>query len=165
MDTRRVVISIVGASQATEEELRLAEEVGAELAKRGVTIICGGLRGVMEAACRGAWRNGGYTIGILPGSEAAQANPFVSLPIATGMGYARNVIVATASQAVIAIGGSYGTLSEIAYALQNARPVIGLNTWLLSRNGTWDNSILRASNALEAVNLALGLINKERPES
>ena len=119
-------VSVIGGSDPSEEETGLAEEVGRELARRGVTLICGGLEGVMEAACRGAASQGGTTVGILPGNDRHAANAYVKIPIVTGMGYARNAIVAKSAQAVIAIGGSYGTLSEIAYALQSDVPVIGL---------------------------------------
>jgi len=111
----------------------------------------------MEAACRGAQSEGGVTIGILPGESRQVANPYVQIPIVTGIGYARNVAVVKSAQAVIAIGGSYGTLSEIAHALQSGIPVIGLNTWSLSRNGQQDNSIILAQNPTEAVNKALNL--------
>ncbi len=135
----------------------MAEEVGSELAKRDAILVCGGLGGVMEAACRGAQSEDGLTIGILPGESRQAANPYVQIPIVTGIGYARNVAVVKSAQAVIAIGGSYGTLSEISYALQSGIPVIGLNTWSLFRNGQQDNSIILAQNPTEAVNKALNL--------
>jgi len=111
----------------------------------------------MEAACKGASSEGGLTIGILPGENPQAANPYVQIPIVTGIGYARNVAVVKSAQAVIAIGGNYGTLSEIAHALQSDIPVIGLNTWSLSRNGQLDESIILAQNPIEAVNKALSL--------
>ena len=111
----------------------------------------------MEAACRGASSEGGVTIGILPGDSSKEANPYVQIPIVTGIGYARNVAVVKSAQAVIAVGGSYGTLSEIAHALQSGIPVIGLNTWALSRNGQPDCSIILAQNPAEAVSKALNL--------
>jgi len=157
---RGLFISVIGGSDCSEEEARLAEEVGRELAKRGVTLICGGLQGVMEAACRGAASQGGVTVGILPGDSRKDANPYVQIPIVTGMGYARNAIVAKSGQAVIAIGGSYGTLSEIAHALQNDIPVIGLGTWSLSRGGKQDKSIILAQNPVDAVEKALALAQK-----
>lgn len=109
----------------------------------------------MEAACKGAKSAGGTTIGILPGDSRHAANPHVDIPIVTGLGYARNVIVVKSAQAVIAVGGSYGTLSEIAYALQNDIPVIGLNTWSLSQNEQPDSSIIPARHAEEAVDKAI----------
>jgi len=116
---------------------------------------------VMEAACRGASSEGGVTIGILPGDRPEAANPYVQIPIVTGMGYARNICIVKSAQAVIAIGGSYGTLSEIAHALQSDIPVIGLNTWSLSKNGQQDNSIIPAQNPTEAVNKALNLAKNQ----
>ena len=109
-------IAVIGAEHPSQEEARLAEEVGRELARRGAILICGGLGGVMEAACKGASSEGGVTIGILPGDNPKTANPYVQIPIVTGIGYARNIIVVRTARAVIAIDGSYGTLSEIAHA-------------------------------------------------
>jgi uncharacterized protein (TIGR00725 family) len=114
--------------------------------------------GVMEAACKGATDEGGLTIGILPGDGRFGANPYVQIPIVTGIGYARNAVVVKSSQAIIAIDGSYGTLSEIAFALQSGIPVIGLDTWSIGIGGSSDDSIITASNAEEAVNRAIGLI-------
>ena len=150
-------IAVIGASQSTKEEAKLAEAVGRELARRGATLVCGGMGGVMEAACRGAQAEGGLTIGILPGDSRQAANRYVQIPIVTGIGYARNVAVVKSAQAVIAIGGSYGTLSEISHALQSGIPVIGLNTWSLSRDNEQDKSIILAQNPSEAVNKALNL--------
>ena len=158
MPDSRKFVAVIGGSQASAKETKLAEEVGRQLAKKGVVLVCGGLGGIMEAACRGARSQGGITVGILPGEKREAANPYVQIPVVTGMGYARNVAVAKSAQAVIAIGGSYGTLSEIAHALQSDVPVIGLNTWSLSRNGQPDKSIIPAKKPTEAVNKALELI-------
>ena len=158
MPDSRKFVAVIGSSQASAKETKLAEEVGRQLAKKGVVLVCGGLGGIMEAACRGARSQGGITVGILPGEKREAANPYVQIPVVTGMGYARNVAVAKSAQAVIAIGGSYGTLSEIAHALQSDVPVIGLNTWSLSRNGQPDKSIIPAKKPTEAVNKALELI-------
>jgi len=160
---RKKIIAVIGAGQPSPEEANTAEEVGRELARQGATLICGGLGGIMEAACRGASSEGGLTIGILPGDNAKMANPYVQVPIVTGMGYARNVVVVKSAQAVIAVGGSYGTLSEIAHALQNNIPVIGLNTWSLSKNSKQDNSIILADNPIDAVAKALNLAEKQLP--
>lgn len=151
-------IAVIGSGDCSPEEAGLAEEVGRELARNNVILICGGLGGVMEAACKGAASAGGVTIGILPGDIRQTANHYVQIPIITGLGEARNVIVVKSAQAVIAIGGSFGTLSEISHARQNKIPVIGLNTWELARNGRPDNSIITAQTPAEAVNKALGLI-------
>ncbi len=155
-------IAVIGGGKCSPEEAHLAEEVGRELAKRGVILICGGLGGVMEAACKGAAAEGGTTIGILPGDSRCTANPYVSIPIVTGMGLARNALVAKSAQAVIAIDGSYGTLSEIAYALINGIPVIGLNTWSLSRRGLESNPIIPAQTPIEAVEKTIAAIRNPR---
>ena len=111
----------------------------------------------MEAACRGAQGQGGTTVGILPGESRRTANPYVNIPIVTGVGYARNVAVVKSSQAVIAVDGSYGTLSEIAHALQSGIPVVGLGTWSLSIEGRADTSIVSAKTPAEAVEMAVSL--------
>jgi len=157
-----MIIAVIGDSACSAEEAKLAETVGESLAQRGATIVCGGLGGVMEAVCRGAKSKGGLTVGILPGQDASIANPWVDIPIVTGIGEARNVAVVKSAQAVIAIGGSYGTLSEIAYALKSGIPVIGLNTWSLSRNGREDDSIIRVQSAAEAVDKAISLARKHK---
>ncbi len=158
---KKKFIAVIGGSQPSKEEAHLAEEVGRELARRDAILVCGGLGGVMEAACRGAQSEGGLTIGILPGESRQAANPYVQIPIVTGIGYARNVAVVKSAQAVIAISGSYGTLSEISHALQSGIPVIGLNTWSLSKNGQQDNSIIPAQNPAEAVDKALNLTTNQ----
>ena len=155
-----MIVAVIGSSSCSEEEAKLAEAVGEGLARRGASVICGGLGGVMEGVCRGARSQGGLTVGILPGEDPGMANPWVDIPIATGIGYGRNMAVVKSAQAVIAIGGNYGTLSEIAYALKSGIPVIGLNTWTLSRNGKEDDSIIRVSNAAEAVDRAISLAEK-----
>ena len=152
------IISVIGGSESTPEHRALAEDVGKELAKRGAMVVCGGLRGVMEAVCRGAKSAGGTTIGILPGHAASDANQYVDIPIITSMGYSRNVIVVHTGQAVIAVGGAFGTLSEIGHALGDGIPVVGLNTWHLTRNGDGqdiDGSIIQASDAVDAVEKAM----------
>jgi uncharacterized protein (TIGR00725 family) len=157
-----MIIAVIGDSSCSSEEAKLAETIGELLAQRGATIVCGGLTGVMEAVCRGAKSKGGATVGILPGQDASTANPWVDIPVVTGIGEARNVVVVKSAQAVIAIGGSYGTLSEIAYALKSKIPVVGLNTWSLSRNGQEDNSIIRVQSAAEAVDKAISLAKKRK---
>jgi uncharacterized protein (TIGR00725 family) len=161
MTVKKKFIAVIGGGEPSTEEEQMAEEVGRELARQGAFLVCGGLGGVMEAACRGAQSEGGLTIGILPGESRRGANPYVQIPVVTGMGYARNVVVVKSAQAVIAIGGSYGTLSEISHALQNSIPVIGLNTWSLSKNGQQDNSIILAQNPVEAVEQALSLATNQ----
>jgi uncharacterized protein (TIGR00725 family) len=157
-----MIIAVIGDSSCSPEEAKLAETVGELLAQRGATIVCGGLGGVMEAVCRGAKSKGGSTIGILPGQNSSMANPWVDIPVVTGLGEARNVVVVKSAQAVIAIGGSYGTLSEIAYALKSSIPVIGLNTWSLSRNRREDDSIIRVQSATESVDKAISLAKRRK---
>ncbi len=157
MSQQKTLIAVIGGAEPTPEEARLAEEVGRQLARKGAVVVCGGLGGVMEAACRGASSEGGLTVGILPGGSAANANPFVQVPIVTGIGYARNIAVVNSARVVIAVGGSYGTLSEIAHALQNGIPVIGLNTWSLSRAGREDISIILTEDPARAVSIAMRL--------
>jgi uncharacterized protein (TIGR00725 family) len=157
-----MIIAVIGDSSCTPEEAKLAETVGELLVQQGATIICGGLTGVMEAACRGAKSKGGLTVGILPGQDSSMANPWLDIPVVTGLGEARNVAVVKSAQAVIAIGGSYGTLSEIAYALKSNIPIIGLNTWSLSRNGREDDAIIRVQSATEAVDKAISLAKRHK---
>jgi len=157
-----MIIGVIGNSSCSPEEAKLAESVGELLAQQGATIVCGGLGGVMEAVCRGAKSKGGLTVGILPGKNSNMANPWVDIPVVTGIGEARNVAVVKSAQAVIAIGGGYGTLSEIAYALKSSIPVIGLNTWSLSRNGREDDSIIRVQSATEAVDKAISLAKRRK---
>ena len=137
-----MIIAVIGAGRCSEEIAQVAESVGRELARRGATLVCGGLGGVMEAACRGAKSEGGLTIGILPGSSRRETNLYVGIPVVTGLGEARNVIVVRTSQAVIAVDGEYGALSEIAYALKLGIPVVGLNTWQLARQGRLVSAIV-----------------------
>ena len=164
MKDKNIFIAVIGGGDCSPQEARLAEEVGGEIARHGAILICGGLGGVMEAACKGASSEGGLTVGMLPGDNRRAANPYVQIPIVTGIGYARNVAVVKSAQAVIAIDGSYGTLSEIGHALQSGIPVIGLNTWSLSIAGQVDNSIIPADNPKDAVNKAIELIKSQYSE-
>ena len=151
----RIFISVIGASECSDEEAATAEAVGRELARKGAVLVCGGRGGVMEAVCKGAKSAGGLTIGILPDLDRGATNLYVDIPIATGLGSARNPIVVLSGQAVIAIGGAYGTLSEIAYARLYDRVVVGLGTWKLQGHGTRDLPVIEASGAEEAVALAV----------
>ena len=150
-------MAVVGDGRCSAEVAALAEAVGRELAQRGAILVCGGLGGVMEAACRGAKGAGGLTIGILPGSLRHDANRYVDVPIVTGLGQARNVLVVQSAQAVIAVHGEYGTLSEIAHALKLGIPVVGLHTWSLAQEGQERRAIIRAQTPQEAVEKALAL--------
>ncbi len=155
-----MIIAVIGGGKCSKKVARLAEEVGRELANRNATLICGGLGGIMEAACKGSREAGGQTIGILPGNRVADANQYVGVPIVTGMGAMRNVIIVKSAQAVIAVDGEFGTLSEIGHALKNSIPVIGLNTWELSKQGKLQNAIIIAENARDAVEKAVAAAAK-----
>jgi uncharacterized protein (TIGR00725 family) len=146
-------VGVVGAGVASADEERAAHAVGLLLAAAGYAVVCGGLDGVMAAACRGAKEAGGTTIGILPGDDRLDANAWVDVAIPSGMGEARNALVVRASEAVIAIGGEFGTLSEIALALKLGRPVVGITTWKLEREGLNDDPVLRAGTPEDAVKL------------
>ena len=161
MTVREIIIAVIGTRKPSPEESSLAEEVGRELAKNGITLICGGLGGVMEDTCRGARAEGGLTIGVIPGDDPKSANPYVQIPIVTGIGYARNVIIVKTAQAIIAVGGGYGTLTELGYALDSKKPVIGLKTWKFSRNNQMDKSIIRVNSTKEAVNKALKQVKRK----
>lgn len=126
---RPLLIAVIGGRRASRQLLQEAEKTGRLLAAQGATVLCGGLGGIMEAASKGAAEEGGLTVGILPHDSGTYANPHISVAIATGMGIGRNVIIARSADALIAIGGAYGTLSEIAFALQLEKPVIGIKTW------------------------------------
>jgi uncharacterized protein (TIGR00725 family) len=145
-------IAVVGGQLCTEEEARAAYEVGRLLAERNSVVVCGGLTGVMEAACKGAKDAGGTTIGILPGPFRSDANEYVDIAIATDMGQARNAIIVRTADAVIAIGGEYGTLSEIAMALKMGKRVVAVSSWDISNRGVADDKIVRAENPDAAVN-------------
>jgi uncharacterized protein (TIGR00725 family) len=151
-------VAVVGAGVAGEELRATAEEVGRRLAEAGAAVVCGGLGGVMEAACHGAKSAGGLTIGILPGRRREDANPWVDVAIPTGMGETRNALVVLGVDAVVAVGGEHGTLSEVAFALKLGRPVVGLRTWRLVRgDGTADEAIVPVENAVAAVDAVLAL--------
>jgi uncharacterized protein (TIGR00725 family) len=153
-------VAVIGAGDVLDgsPEAEAAEAVGRLLAEAGAVVVCGGLGGVMAAACRGATDAGGTTIGILPGSTRADANPWLTVAIATGLGEARNALVVRAVDVLVAVGGGYGTLSEIGLALRTGTPVVGLGTWELARGGTADAGIERAGSPDEAVRRALALV-------
>lgn len=151
-------ISVIGSSSCSVKEYNTAEEVGREIAGRKAVLICGGLGGVMEAAAKGAKEAGGITIGILPGTDKNSANPYIDIPIVTGIGEARNIIVVLSGDAVIAVGGELGTLSEVAFALKNRKPMIGIRTWGLDKNYCPQANIIAVSNAEQAVEKAFSLI-------
>jgi len=150
---------VIGAGRCGGELAAAAAEVGRLLARAGATLICGGMGGVMEAACRGARGEGGVTIGILPDLSRAGGNPYLDYSICTGTGHARNLAVAASGDAVIAVGGEAGTLSEIGLALKCGRPVVLLASWDIRQGGELPGGVREASTPAEAVELALGLIN------
>ena len=143
-------VAVIGPSEATVDEAECAEAVGRLLAERGAVVVCGGLGGVMEAASRGAASVGGTVLGILPGTDRADANEHVTIALTTGMGEMRNALVVRAADAVIAVGGAYGTLTEIAFALRTGVPVVGVGTWDL-------DDVVDAPDAVSAVELALAM--------
>ncbi len=146
---QRTRVAVIGGSRPGRAALDQAFEVGRLLGGRGAVLVCGGLGGIMEAAARGARTAGGLTVGILPGADVRDANPSIDIPVATGLGYTRNSLVVMNADAVIAVDGEYGTLSEIAYGLIYGKKVIGL--------GTWDvKGVVPARDPAEAVKLALG---------
>jgi uncharacterized protein (TIGR00725 family) len=151
----RVHVGVIGAQQADDRLCELAEGVGRELARREAVLVCGGLGGVMEAACRGARAAGGPTIGILPGSDRRAANPYVDVAIATGIGDLRNGLIVRTVDVLIAVGGAFGTLSEIAFALKAGKRVVGLGTWELAQAGVAVDAIEVASDPRDAVERAL----------
>jgi hypothetical protein len=122
-------VGVIGAGECSDQTYQLARNLGAEIGKRGWILFCGGLGGVMEAAARGCAEAGGMTVGILPGLEKAAANTYIKIPVPTGLGEGRNLLVVRASDVLISVAGGYGTLSEIALALKINKPVIGLETW------------------------------------
>lgn len=164
---RPPVVAVIGDGDPRGPEahrlLEWAEEVGQHLARGGATVVTGGLGGVMRAASRGARGAGGETVGILPGTDASEANEFVRVPIATGLGVVRNLVVVTSADAVVAVGGRHGTLSEIGLALRMGRHVVTLSSWRVeSDQRIGGPSVHRAKDPREAAALALRLA-KERP--
>src|SRR3954465_5158815 len=151
----RAYVAVVGSGDASDQEMRDAELVGRGLADAGTVVVCGGLGGVMEAACRGAKSAGGTTLGILPGSRREDANPHVDIAVATGLGEMRNGLVVRSADALIAVGGEFGTLSEIALALKAGKAVVGLRTWELAKGGRTVPAVIEASSPEDAVTRAL----------
>jgi uncharacterized protein (TIGR00725 family) len=166
---RSPYVAVIGDGEPVGPDARRilewAEEVGQQLARGGAVVITGGLGGVMRAASRGALMAGGETIGILPGADASEANEFVRTPIATGLGVARNLVVVTSADAVIAVGGRHGTLSEIGLALRMGRHVVGLSSWRLESDHRMGGPrVHRAADPRDAVSIALRLAG-EGPHS
>jgi hypothetical protein len=150
---KRVQIAVIGGREELPDILNLAEEVGRRIARAGAVLVCGGLGGVMEAAAQGARNQGGITVGILPQPHREGANPYITVPIPTGFGEGRNVIIARAADVLIAVGGEYGTLSEIAFGLKIGKPVIGIQTWDIK-------GVIKAKSADEAVRKAFQILDE-----
>lgn len=140
-------VGVIGGGSCSPRHYEIARDVGHLIASEGAILVCGGLGGVMEGAAKGAREGGGLTVGILPSREARDANPYITLPIPTGLGYARNALVVQSSQLIVAIDGKTGTLSELAFALTYGKPIIGFETWDV------DTRIQRAKSREELLNL------------
>lgn len=157
VDRDRVHVAVSGGGDAGDAACRLAEEVGRELARRGAVVVTGGLGGAMAAACRGAKAEDGTTVGILPSGDRSDANRWVDVVVPTGLGEGRNALLVRAADALIAVAGEFGTLSEIALALKLGRPVVGLGTWQLARDGQLVDAIVVAATPSEAAERAVTL--------
>jgi len=149
LNKRKLIIAVIGGSQPDKESMTIAEQVGRLIAEKDAILITGGMGGVMLAASKGAHEAHGLVIGVLPGIDKRNANEYVDIPIVTGVGEARNSIITRTCDCAIAIDGSYGTLSEIAYCMMYKKPVIGINTWKI------DAPIIQAKTAQEAIDYAL----------
>ena len=154
----RTYIAVVGGGRASASECELARRVGRAVAEAGAVLVCGGLGGAMEAACAGAHEAGGLTLGLLPDADRRAANAHLDLSVPTGMGEARNALVVRSADALIAVSGEFGTLSEIALALATGVPVVGLGTWELVKDGRNVDAVVRANTPEDAVQLAIDLV-------
>ena len=150
------IIGVIGAGNCDKHLQDISFNVGREVARNKAILVCGGLGGVMEYASKGAKTEGGITVGILPGFDSSEANPYIDIPITTGLSHGRNLIIVRTARVLIAIGGSYGTLSEIAFALKLNKPVIGLCTWEIS------SEIILAKKPKDAVEKAIALIHEDK---
>ncbi len=158
---RKLIIGVIGAgNSASEEGLRLAEEVGYLIAREDAVLVCGGLNGVMQAAAKGAKRGGGLTLGILPTGNKGDANSYIDLPVATAMSTSRNLIIVRTADALIAVNGSYGTLSEMAHAFDQGKPVFALHSWPMDKAGVEPSLYVRVDTPREAVDRAIEYARK-----
>jgi len=153
----RLIIGVIGGEEADVGSLRAAFEVGRAIGERGHVTLTGGRGGVMREASRGAKEAGGLTLAILPGEDLSEANPFVDIPVITGMGFTRNAVIARTANALIAVDGHYGTLSEIAFGLVAGTPVIAIGSWRLADGRGVEPPVARAGSAMEAVERAVAL--------
>ena len=151
MSARRRLVAVCGESDPQTSLAGVAFDVGRGVAERGAVLLCGGMTGVMEHAARGARSAGGITVGLLPTENVADANEHIEIAIATGLGHARNAVLALTADGVIAIGGGLGTLSEITLALRNRRPAIGINTWRFDREQRTEPDLIQAASASEGL--------------
>jgi uncharacterized protein (TIGR00725 family) len=151
LSSRRRLVAVCGESDPQTSLANLAFELGRGIAERGAVLICGGLTGVMEHAARGARSAGGLTIGLLPGEDPSEANEYIDVAIASGLGHARNAILARTADGVVALGGGLGTLSEIALALRNGRPTVGIQTWRFDRDRRTEPDLPTAANPHDAL--------------
>jgi uncharacterized protein (TIGR00725 family) len=151
LSSRRRLVAVCGESDPQTSLAELAFELGHGIAERDAVLICGGLTGVMEHAARGARAAGGLTIGLLPGDNADEANAYIDFAIATGLGHARNAVLARTADGVVALGGGLGTLSEIALALRHGRPAIGIGTWRFDREGRTEPELPIAASVTDAL--------------
>lgn len=158
--TRETYIAVVGPSAGSPTELALGEAVGRRIAEAGGVLVCGGMGGVMESAASGCADAGGRSVGILPGDSRLEANPYLTVAVATGMGEGRNAIVVRSADVVIAVHGEFGTLSEIALALKMGKPVVGIGTWELGKEGRPVEAIIPATDPSDAVAKALRLARR-----
>ncbi len=152
------IIAVIGTGESSLKADKIAEDVGSEIAKKKAILINGGLGGVMEASAKGAKSCGGTTIGILPGMNASDANPYIDIALPTGMGDMRNILIVRSANAIIAVNGSFGTLSELAIAIKLGKPVIGIDTWDISEN------IIQVNTPLEAVREAIDAISRAKQQ-
>ena len=157
---KKLRIGVLGPHDCSKDEAALGFAVGVEIARRDAILVCGGLGGIMTSAAEGAKSRKGLTVGLLPGDKASDANPFIDVALPTGLGAVRNALIVRACDAVIAIRGGYGTLSEIAFALRLKVPVVGLQTWNVVQNGKVDPGIHVAKTPEEAVEMALRLATR-----
>ena len=146
-------ISVIGGSTCSKKDYEIARQAGMLIAQEGWTLICGGRTGIMEAACRGAKERNGLTVGILPSIDGKEGNKYLDVKIPTGLGFARNVLVVRASDIIIAISGKYGTLSEIAFAFNEDRKVIGINTWKIK-------GVIQVKTPLQAISYIKKILRK-----
>jgi uncharacterized protein (TIGR00725 family) len=153
MKRQKILIAVIGGHKCNKKTAKIAEEIGWGIAELGAILICGGLGGVMQAAAKGAKENGGITVGILPTDDKNDANHFIDIPIATGLGYTRNILVTTAADIIIALPGRYGTLSEIGFALNAKKPVLGIGTWNI-------DGIIKVDKPREAIKIIKEIIAK-----